>query len=81
LSRYLAAIEFAFSRDKKEDESAILAVRVLMPCFEREIIFREKDSITSTLAPELIKDAGTRRVGDAEKEFRRGLKPRLNSSH
>jgi hypothetical protein len=55
LSRYLAAIEFAFSRDKKEDESAILAVRVLMPCFEREIIFREKDSITSTLAPELIR--------------------------
>jgi hypothetical protein len=28
LSRYLAAIEFAFSRDKKEDFSAALAVRV-----------------------------------------------------
>jgi hypothetical protein len=38
--QYLAAIEFAFSRDKKEDFSAALAVRVLMPCFEREIIFR-----------------------------------------
>jgi hypothetical protein len=51
----LAAISEAFSRDKKEDFSAAFQVQVLMPCFEREIIFREKDFITSTLAPELIR--------------------------